>query len=40
MQQAGFSQKAAENIGDFWSQMGVTGVRIGRTVLKVKPKKE
>lgn len=40
MQRTGFSQEAAENIGDFWSRMGVTGVRVGRTVLKVKPKKE
>lgn len=40
MRRTGFGQEAAKNIGDFWSRMGVSGVRIGRTVLEVKSKKE
>lgn len=39
MRQAGFSAKAAESVNDFWAEMGVKGVRIGRTTLKVQPKK-
>ena len=36
MRQAGFSKDAAKNINDFWARMGVAGVKVGRTTLKVK----
>jgi hypothetical protein len=37
MQQSGFSASAAQAQSDFWASMGITGVRIGSTVLTVPP---
>ncbi len=39
MKAAGFSGEAAQAQNDFWSRMGIKGIRMGSTVLKVGPKK-
>jgi hypothetical protein len=36
MKQAGFSDSAAKQQAEFWKGMGVEGIRIGKTVLKIK----
>jgi hypothetical protein len=38
MQQTGFSADTAKKQEAFWDRMGVTGIQIGRTVLKIKGK--